>query len=77
MRSRAEARWSADPKPADCDTSRYWRCASLSASPNRVEIEISVERRRDGGRMLLLARFQEGLFNERSDFGLAHLDSDA
>ena len=20
----------ADPKPADCDTSRYWRCASLS-----------------------------------------------
>src|SRR5262249_31992418 len=67
----------ADPKLADCDTSRYWRCASLSASSDRVEIEISVERNRDSGRMLPLARFQEGLFNERRDFGLAHLDSDA
>src|SRR5262245_43431087 len=60
-----------------CDTSRYWRCASLSASSDRVEIEISVERNRDSGRMLPVARFQEGLFNERRDFGLAHLNSDA
>jgi hypothetical protein len=59
------------------DTSRYWRCASLPASSDRVEIEISVERDRDSGRMLPLARFQEGLFNQRRDFGLAHLDSDA
>ena len=66
----------ADAEPAS-DTSRFRGFASLSASSDRVEIEISVERNRDSDRMLPLARFQEGLFNERRDFGLAHLDNDA
>ena len=66
----------ADAEPAS-DTSRFRGFASLSASSDRVEIEISVERNRDGGRMLPLAWFQEGLLNQRRDFGLAHLDSDA
>src|SRR5262249_30905036 len=50
------------------------RCASLSTFSNWVDVEISVERDRNGGRMLPLARFQEGLLNKRRDFGLAHLD---
>ena len=52
-------------------------CASPSASFNRVEVEISVERGCEGCWILSLGRIQQGLFDESSNFSLAQLDVDA
>jgi hypothetical protein len=60
-----------------CDTSPYWRCASLSASCNWVCIEIAMERSRQGVTILPLSRLQQSACDEGPHLTSAQLDLDA